>query len=604
MRLQLLLAVQLAQTAGVLINTTCGPVVGTSVGAQQSFLSIPYAEPPVGDRRWQPPAACKPSSAPRDATKARAACLQKAHYSPKNGSAARFSEDCLTLHVWTRSDFGRPRPVVVWLHGGGLVEGSPLSIQSGFGAEANLSSSPDGVVVVGVQYRLGVAGFLALDELKARDLRGPAYAGNYGLLDVVAALRWVQSNIAAFGGDPAKVTVLGQSSGGSLILALLASPLTRSERLLSGAISMSGSPRLNATLDDATTFFHLEVLKRTRCANAAQGALRTACLLSLSATELVDAMPDDWHSAMFGIKSAFAPSFVYAPLLLIDGPGGVLPEDYRSAYRAHGAAAPLVIGVAAQESDFAPEADVRNLTSFAAFGAYVAATLHGDAYSDAFVADLLDVYGLTPRAAGATTAARAFAPQELFATIVTDATELCPSLLLASEALAPSESESTSEGGGSRVYAYVVTERMSAPSGFCPFAPFNAFGYCPRYSFHSVDEMLLFRPLWSPANGTPKYTYTEHDIAFSALEHSLLIAQFAANASVPPWDPVTRGAERGAERSSRGAAPVTPGGPDALPPQYSVVDLSLNGGNREGFKRRECDFWLRNGAFERWSWIN
>ena len=449
--LLLAVVIQLARVSAVLVNSTCGPCIGTSSGAQQSFLSIPYAAPPVGDRRWQPPAACKPSRTPRDATKARAACLQKAHYSRNNGSAARFSEDCLTLHVWTRSDFGTPRPVVVWLHGGGLVEGSPLSIQSGFGAESNLTAGPDGVVVVGVQYRLGVAGFLALDELKARDARGPEYAGNYGFLDVVAALRWVQSNIANFGGNPAKVTVLGQSSGGSLVLALLASPLARSERLLSGAISMSGSPRLNSTLDDATAFFHLEVLKRTRCAAVAPGALRTACLLSLNATELVDAMPEDWHSAMFGIKSAFAPSFVYAPLLLIDGPGGVLPEDYRSAFRTHGAAAPLVIGVAAQESDFAPEADVRNLTSSAAFGAYVAATLHGDEYTDAFVAELLDVYGLsdrlTPRGSTAanananananatgTATTRTFAPQELFATIVTDATELCPSLLLASEA--------------------------------------------------------------------------------------------------------------------------------------------------------------------------
>lgn len=136
---------------------------------------------------------------------------------------------------------------------------------------------------------------------------------------------------------------------------------------------------------------------------------------------------------------------------------------------------------------------------------------------------------------------------------------------------------------------------MSAPGGFCPFAPFNAFRYCPRYSFHSVDEMLLFRPLWSRANGTPQYSYSESDIKFSALEHSLLIAQFAAHASVPEWDPVTS-ADRGAnQRADR---------PDALPREYSVVDLSLNGGNREGFKRRECEFWLRNRAFERWSWVN
>ena len=224
------------------VMTSCGAVRGLSLPSNvTSYRSIPYAESPTGNLRWQPPMPCTTWPGTRDATAYRPACLQKAHY----GTPSPSSEDCLNIHVSTPPTATALKPIFVWLHGGGLLEGSAFAIQSGF--EAVLERLPTALdaVVVGVEYRLGVSGWLALDALADRDHRGEGKVGNYGLLDVLAALRWVQANAKAFGGDARRVTVCGQSSGGSLVLALLASPA--SHGLLHRAISLSGSPRLNST---------------------------------------------------------------------------------------------------------------------------------------------------------------------------------------------------------------------------------------------------------------------------------------------------------------------------------------------------------------------
>lgn len=207
-----------------------GPVVRIAQGvlagrvdAQgvRSFKGIPYAKPPVGRLRWRPPAAASGWKGVRDAGHFGASCIQPPWpaRSIYNDDIAGFSENCLFLNVWAPLH-ARRAPVIVWIHGGGYVFGSssePYYDGTNFAAH--------GIVFVSLNYRLGVLGWLALPALSAQSSHGAS--GNYGLLDQIQALKWVKRNIAAFGGDPANVTIMGESSGGVSVTYLLASPLAR-----------------------------------------------------------------------------------------------------------------------------------------------------------------------------------------------------------------------------------------------------------------------------------------------------------------------------------------------------------------------------------------
>ena len=187
-------------------------------GAVRTFMGIPYATPPLGPLRWRAPQPAIPWSGVRDATRAGPACMQ--HSRP--GIAAVPSEDCLSLNVWAppqpAASAGSPGlPVMVFIHGGGFVFGS--------GSEPVYDGdrlARHGVVLVTLNYRLGVFGFLAHPALSRE---GGGVSGNYGLLDQIQALRWVQANIARFGGDPHRVTLFGESAGGTSVAMLLASPM-------------------------------------------------------------------------------------------------------------------------------------------------------------------------------------------------------------------------------------------------------------------------------------------------------------------------------------------------------------------------------------------
>jgi para-nitrobenzyl esterase len=196
--------------AGV-VRTTAGLVRGGVAADHRVFSGIPYAAAPVGPLRWQPPAPVPAWPGMRDATRPGPRCIQDPanDLDPEHAT----SEDCLNLNVWTPPPSEVRRPVLVWIHGGGFVNGS------GDIYKARQLASRGNVVVVTINYRLGALGFLAHPAL------GPAGGvGNYGLSDQQAALRWVRDNIANFGGDPGKVTIAGESAGGMSVCDHLVAP--------------------------------------------------------------------------------------------------------------------------------------------------------------------------------------------------------------------------------------------------------------------------------------------------------------------------------------------------------------------------------------------
>jgi len=215
------------------VATDDGALQGITAGAVDEFLGIPYAAPPVGNLRWRPPAPAASWRGVRQATQFGPSCPQAASPFAPPGP---FSENCLYLNVYTpavHAAAGEGRPVLVWIHGGGLTEDAGRNYDGS-------KLAADGVVVVTINYRLGALGFLAHPALASRP-GGPA--GNYGLMDQQAALRWVQRNIARFGGNPHDVTIAGQSAGGLSVLAQLVSPGARG--LFQRAIVQSGTFALN-----------------------------------------------------------------------------------------------------------------------------------------------------------------------------------------------------------------------------------------------------------------------------------------------------------------------------------------------------------------------
>lgn len=237
--LVVLVAVPLAAAVDGPIAVTGGRVSGVPGRdpAVMVFKGIPFASPPVADRRWQAPGPVVGWTGVRRAGEFGASCIQnivteRKPWTYEFMTHGEISEDCLFLNVWTAATSAKERrPVFVYVYGGGFNEGSgAVPVYDGEGLARK------GLVFVSFNYRVGVLGFLAHPELSKE--RMPNASGNYGLLDQVAALRWVQENIAAFGGDPTRVTIAGQSAGGMSVHSLIASPLARG--LFHRAIVQSG----------------------------------------------------------------------------------------------------------------------------------------------------------------------------------------------------------------------------------------------------------------------------------------------------------------------------------------------------------------------------
>jgi para-nitrobenzyl esterase len=279
-----------------------GSLQGVVADGVRVYKGIPFAAPPVGPLRWRAPQPASGWSGIRAADKFSVACPQLGAYPPESAPEPT-GEDCLYLNIWTPAEpTAMPLPVMVWIYGGALKNGSaatPLYAGDGFAKR--------GVILITINYRLGVLGFLALNSLSKESPAG--VSGNYGLLDQIAALQWVQRNIAAFGGDAQRVTIFGQSSGSISVSALVASPLAKG--LFQRAIGESGG--LFEPLDLSSGFSLKGAEDNGRAFAQRQGAATLAQLRAKSASEL--------------LTTPFDANFV------VDG--YVLKESPFDAYRGH-----------------------------------------------------------------------------------------------------------------------------------------------------------------------------------------------------------------------------------------------------------------------------
>jgi para-nitrobenzyl esterase len=293
--------------AGAQVKTEAGAVEGTTSqdARVRIYRGIPFAAPPVGELRWQAPRPVAPWEGVRKATAFGNRCMQAPIFSDMI-FRDQVSEDCLYLNVWTPARAATERlPVMVWIYGGGFQAGSASEPR-----QDGEKLAGKGVVVVSFNYRLGVFGFLAHPELTKES--GHNASGNYGLLDQVAALRWVKKNIGAFGGDADKVTIFGESAGSFAVSALMASPL--SQGLFQRAIGESGAFFNSGTGTLAPTTLAAAEASGMKFAESL-GAPSLAALRAQAAADVLKAAskgPGRWFSPM------------------IDG--YVLPRDVRAIY--------------------------------------------------------------------------------------------------------------------------------------------------------------------------------------------------------------------------------------------------------------------------------
>jgi para-nitrobenzyl esterase len=305
------------------VTVTGGAIQGEARGAGAVFRGVPFASPPVGDRRWRPPAPVAPWTGVRDATVSGAPCLQRSYgWNAKDAADSR--EDCLYLDVRTPTlKPAKPLPVMVWIHGGANRAGS---------ARGTVESSlvEQGVVLVSIQYRLGAFGFLSHPGLSAE---GGGASGNYALMDQIAALRWVRDNIARFGGDPANVTLFGHSAGGQDVGLLMLAPDARG--LFHKAIEQSGTAGFGLP---PRSLAENETLGRDL--GRALGAKDLAGLRATSGPAVLDAAD--------GLKPPIADDGFVWLQAVVDG-AVILEPAARTLAAGRQARVPLIIGNSARE---------------------------------------------------------------------------------------------------------------------------------------------------------------------------------------------------------------------------------------------------------------
>ena len=383
------------------------------------FRGIPYAKPPVGELRWRSPV---PVICPRpqvagsltfNATEHGNICPQSSPLSP---TVIKGDEDCLYLNVHVPEVVLMNRttakvPVIVFIHGGDLTFGAgshyPFSYFSAYASgKENAAPTLDNTVVsVTINYRLALLGFMAVEEMVTAD--GNPSAGNWGTRDQIAALQWIQANIASFGGDPSRVTITGQSSGATSVFALTISPVTKG--LFSSAIAWSGSP--NMTMDAATKRRQdAAVVSVLGCDGLGNAYATMRCLRAVNASTVVAAMPASW-----GLQSLFrltdlnnqsASGLSLPGIIFVDGE--IVERPLLEALReGFGGNVTLVLGSMGQEIDLAPphpdvaKMSVANMT--AVFNSQVFQTFaNPNEKTQAFISLYQDAVNIDPELAATT----------------------------------------------------------------------------------------------------------------------------------------------------------------------------------------------------------
>jgi para-nitrobenzyl esterase len=305
-----------------------GELQGQAEAGLVTFKGVPYAAPPLGDLRWREPQPAVPWQGSRLAQTRGKSCIQKPSLSIDSGAGdpRPMGEDCLNLNVWTpRAEPAAKLPVMVWIHGGALIFGA-----GGLAVYDGAPLAQRGAVVVTINYRLGALGFFAHPAIAGAK---PGAAVNFGLLDQIAALKWVQRNIAAFGGDPGNVTIFGQSAGAESVLALFSSPLARGLFHKGIAQSPYGIPSHTLTKARATAAKVATALQLNG-ANASAAELR--------------GVPAEAFEKLDGNEVSLAPGFIVGD--------AALPKPILDVFQSGGEArVPLIIGNTSDDGSIAVE---------------------------------------------------------------------------------------------------------------------------------------------------------------------------------------------------------------------------------------------------------
>ncbi|XP_072235902.1 para-nitrobenzyl esterase [Leuresthes tenuis] len=519
------------------VSTACGDFRGRHKNGAYSFKGIPYAAPPVGDLRWAAPAdpACR--SGVTDAGRFRSMCPQLRPMS--SAGKAMGQEDCLFANVWTPTlQPDAKLPVMVWIHGGYLhmLSGG----EQGYSPTEKLAADTK-VVYVSFNYRLNAFGFLALEIL--REGSPGNTSGNYGFLDQIAALRWVQRNIHVFGGDPGKVTIFGQSSGGTSVWTLMMSPLAKG--LFHAAVDMSGSYVYNATLKQAESD-NLVFLRKTGCTDP-------ACLRRLSTRQILQAIPWQEYPSWAADDATDLPTkgHFIGPVAVVDGYVLKAPPFELWENKGNYNDVPFLVGTTEQEADFSPPAANISSWTWGDYQWFVRDKLQS--FSQDLPEDALQLY---PLSAACPTKDRC--PERAYTTMVSDIRVTCPNNDLAERAAAALSSP---------VYRYVVTHtpsgQVNKSSDLLPFPS--------RFSFHLLDAVAFFGGL-ELYLGKP---LSEQDRSFQELITNHLVYFAKTGKMEAKW-------------------PEYPSATALLSDSLTVV---------QSYSSSHCELWKKNGLYA-YAWTN
>ncbi|XP_028257013.1 uncharacterized protein LOC114433004 [Parambassis ranga] len=539
----LVLAVYLGYVAKTLppglaqVSTDCGDFRGRHINGAYSFKGMRYAAPPVGTLRWAPPAGPECKSSVSDAVHFRSMCPQVRPLTSAGKTLGQ--EDCLFINVWTPTLQPEAKlPVMVWIHGGYLhmlSGGEPA-----YSPTEKLAADTK-MVYVSFNYRLNAFGFLALEMLREGSPRNTS--GNYGFLDQIAALKWVQRNIHVFGGDPGRVTIFGQSSGGTSVWTLMMSPLAKG--LFHAAVDMSGSYVYNATLRQAESD-NLVFLKKTGCSDA-------ACLRRLSVRQVLQAVPWQEYPSWAADEMTDLPTrgHFIGPVAVVDGYVLEAPPFEVWEKKGDHSDVPFLVGTTEQEADFSPLAANISKWTWGDYRWFVTEKLQS--FSKNLSEQALALY---PSSAPCPT--RDHCPERAYTTMVSDIRVTCPNNDLALRAAVALRSP---------VYRYVVTH---TPSGAVNTSG-GLLPYHSRFSFHCLDAVAFFGGLESVL-GKP---LSDQDRSFQDLITRHLVSFAKTGKMGSEW------------------------------PEYPAATalLAHNLTVKQNYSAARCELWQKNGLFA-YAWMN